>query len=134
MADKKMSETEFKYLSKKGASNFKAAQGDAKLRSSVKKNLQTAMDVASAPGRFAASMPVGATKNKDDKKMPGALKRLAKMRAKKKMSKMGKAYNKMEKSKDFKPLPFLDGPKRKDVKGGPSDVRSYMKKLRKGKK
>ena len=70
----------------------------------------------------------------DDKKMPGALKRLAKMRAKKKMSKMGKAYNKMEKSKDFKPLPFLDGPKRKDVNGGPSYVRSYMKKLKKGKK
>jgi hypothetical protein len=65
----------------------------------------------------------------DDKKMPGALKRLAGMRAKKKMSKMGKAYNKMEKSKDFKPLPFLDGPKRKDVKGGPSDVESYMKKM-----
>jgi hypothetical protein len=64
----------------------------------------------------------------DDKKMPGALKRLARMKAGKKNSKMGKAYNKMEKSKDFKPLPFLDGPKRKDVKGGPSDVESYMKK------
>jgi hypothetical protein len=69
----------------------------------------------------------------DDKKMPGALKRLAKMRAKNKMSKMGKAYNKMEKSKDFKPLPFLDGPKRKAVKGGPSDVGSYMSKKAKKK-
>jgi hypothetical protein len=67
----------------------------------------------------------------DDMK-PGALKRLANMRAKKKMSKMGKAYNKMETSKNYKPLPFLDGPKKKDVKGGPSDVMSYMKK--KGKK
>lgn len=64
----------------------------------------------------------------DDKKMPGALKRLAKMKAEKKNSKMGKAYNKMETSKDFKPLPFLDGPKRKAVKGGPSDVMSYAKK------
>jgi hypothetical protein len=66
----------------------------------------------------------------DDKKMPGALKRLAGMRVKKKMSKMDKAYNKMEKSKNFKPLPFLDGPKKKDVKGGPSDVRSYMRKMK----
>jgi hypothetical protein len=64
----------------------------------------------------------------DDKKMPGALKRLARMKAGKKNSKMGKAYNKMEMSKDFKPLPFLDGPRRKDVKGGPSDVMSYTKK------
>jgi hypothetical protein len=63
----------------------------------------------------------------DDKNMPGALKRLARMKAGKKNSKMGKAYNKMEMSKDFKPLPFLDGPKRKAVKGGPSDVESYMK-------
>ena len=131
MAEKKMSETEFKYLSKKGASNFKAAQGDAKLRSSVKKNLQTAMDIASAPGRFAASM-AGATKNKADKKTPSALKRLATMKAKKKKdSKMGKAYNKMETSKDYKPLPFLDGKKKKAVKGGPSDVRTYMKKGKK---
>jgi hypothetical protein len=69
----------------------------------------------------------------DDKKMPGALKRLARMKASKKNSKMGKAYNKMETSKDYKPLPFLDGPKRKAVKGGPSDVGSYMKKKAKKK-
>jgi hypothetical protein len=67
----------------------------------------------------------------DDKKMPGALKRLAGMRVKKKMSKMDKAYNKMEKSKNYKPLPFLDGPKKKAVKGGPSDIMSYMKKGKK---
>ena len=53
MDKKKMSETEFQYLSKKGASNFKAAQSNAKKRSSVKKNFQTAMDIVSAPAQYA---------------------------------------------------------------------------------
>jgi hypothetical protein len=64
-----------------------------------------------------------------DSGMGGKMRSIATMKAKKKKnSKMGKAYNKMETSKDYKPLPFLDGPKRKAVKGGPSDVESYMKK------
>ena len=112
-----MSETEFKYLSKKGASNFKRAQSDAKVRSSVKKNLQTAMDVASAPGRFAASM-AGATKNKDDKKSPGALRRLATMKAKSKKnktSKTGRMLDRME-MRDAPRTPFLT----KNKKGKPA--------------
>jgi len=69
-----------------------------------------------------------------DAGMGGKLKKIATMKAKKKKnSKMGKAYNKMETSKDYKPLPFLDGPKRKAVKGGPSDVGSYMSKKAKKK-
>ena len=67
--------------------------------------------------------------------MKDKLAKLAMMKAGKKKddknSDFGKAYNKMETSKKYKPLPFLDGPKKKAVKGGKSDVMSYMKKGKK---
>ena len=108
MAEKKMSETEFQYLSKKGDSNFKRAQSNAKVRSSVRKGLQTALDVASTPARLAMSM-AGVTKKKDDSKNPSPLNRIAAMKAKKKMSKpsrTGKMLDKMD-IMDAPRMPFL---------------------------
>jgi hypothetical protein len=66
-----------------------------------------------------------------DKMDPEYKDRMRKL-AEKKAKKFSDAYNKMETSKNYKPLPFLGG-KMKKAKGGPSDVMTYMKKKKKSK-